>query len=51
MIADHDINVVFVADTLKGRFPSVYGGLKTILEHHGIQLRVILGTKDIWCKD
>ena len=51
MIADHETNVVFVADTLKGRFPSVYGGLKSILEHYGIPLRIIPGTKDIWCRD
>ena len=51
MITDQETNVVFVADTLKGKFPSVYGGLKSILEHHGIPLRIIPGTKDIWCRD
>lgn len=32
MIADGETNAVFVADTLERRFPSVYGGLKMILE-------------------
>ena len=49
MIADHETNVVHVADTLERRFPSVYGGLKTILEQHGVPLRTIPGTRDVWC--
>ena len=51
MISDHETNVVFVADTLERRFPAVYGCLKTILETHGIPLRVIPGTRDVWCRD
>jgi agmatine deiminase len=51
MIADHETNVVYVADTLERRFPSVYGGLRTILERHSIPLRTIPGTRDIWCRD
>jgi len=51
MIADHETNVVYVADTLERRFPSVFGGLKAILEQHGIPLRTISGTRDIWCRD
>jgi agmatine deiminase len=51
MIADNETNVVYVADTLEPRFPAVFRGLKTILESHGIPLRVIPGTLDIWCRD
>ncbi len=51
MIADHDTNVVFVADSLEGRFPDLFRGLKSILTDHGIPLRIIPGTRDIWCRD
>ncbi len=51
MIADHEANVVYVADTLERRFPSVHVGLKTILERHGTPLQIIPGTRDIWCRD
>ena len=51
MIADRDTNVVFVADTLELRFPDVYHGLKSILAEHGISLRKVQGTRDIWCRD
>lgn len=51
MIVDHEANVVYVADTLERKFSDVHSGLRTILERHGIPLRVIPGTKDIWCRD
>ena len=51
MIADHETNVVYVADTLERRFPSVHAGVKPILDEHGIPLRIIPGTRDIWCRD
>ena len=51
MIADHETNVVYVADTLEGRFPSIHAGLKAILKEHGIPLRIIPGTRDVWCRD
>lgn len=51
MIADRETNVVYVADTLERRFPSVHCGLKSILEQRGIPLRTIPGTRDIWCRD
>lgn len=51
MIADHETNVVYVADVLERRFPSVHGGLKSILDRHGIPLRTIPGTRDVWCRD
>jgi hypothetical protein len=51
MIADHETNVVYVADTLERRFPTVHDGLKLILEQYGIPFRIIPGTRDIWCRD
>jgi agmatine deiminase len=51
MIADSDTNVVFVADTLVGRFPELYAGLRAILTEHCIPLRTIQGTRDVWCRD
>jgi agmatine deiminase len=51
MIADSDTNAVFVADTLESRFPEVHRGLKSILAEHGIPLRTIPVTRDIWCRD
>ncbi len=51
MIADHETNVVFVADTLKRRFPGVYQGLALILCEHDIPLRMIPGTRQIWVCD
>jgi agmatine deiminase len=51
MIADHESNVVFVADTLEREFPAVYSGLKDILGGHDIPLLTIAGTRSIWCRD
>lgn len=51
MIADHETNVVFVADTLEPRFPEVFQGLREILADHGVPFGVIPGTRDIWCRD
>ena len=51
MIADSECNVVFVADSLEGRFPGVYRGLASILAEHAIPLRTIPGTRDVWCRD
>ena len=51
MIADRDNNIVYVSDLLEGRFPALVDGLRRILAEHGIPLRVVRGTKDIWCRD
>jgi len=51
MIADSDTNVVFVADTLERRFPAIYRGLASILGDHGVPLRTIGGTLDVWCRE
>lgn len=51
MIADHQTNTVFVADTLEPQFPEVFHGLKAILDRHGIPLGIIPGTRSVWCRD
>ena len=51
MIADHETNIVFVADTLEREFPAVSSGLKDIFGRHDIPLRTIPGTRSIWCRD
>jgi hypothetical protein len=45
MIADHETNVVLVADTLERQFPTVYSGVGDILGRHGIPLRTIPRTQ------
>ena len=51
MIADHETNVVYVADTLERKYPDVHRRLASILREHAIPLRVIPGTVDVWCRD
>jgi agmatine/peptidylarginine deiminase len=51
VITDSETNAVFVADTLRPRFPRLYRGLNAILSAHGIPLREISGTRDVWCRD
>ena len=41
MIADHETNVVYVADTLERKYPDVHRRLALILRKHAIPLRVI----------
>ena len=51
MIADHETNVVYVADTLERKYPGVHRQLASILREHAIPMRVIPGTVDVWCRD
>jgi agmatine/peptidylarginine deiminase len=51
MICDAQADTVFIADGLKDKFPAMADGLRRILEGHGIAVREIRGTKDIWCRD
>jgi agmatine deiminase len=51
MMGDARVDTVFIADGLDRRFPAVADGLRRVLADHGIPLRTIGGTKDIWCRD
>jgi agmatine deiminase len=48
---DQESNVVYISDRLEGRFPALADGLRQILAGRGGTLRVIGGTRDIWCRD
>ncbi len=51
MICDSEANAVFVSDRLGPRYPKLVNELHNVLADHGIPLRIIRGTKDIWCRD
>jgi len=51
MITDAETNVVYVSDLLESRYPELVGRLRGILSEHGIPLKVIRGTADIWVRD
>jgi agmatine deiminase len=51
MIPDRQHNLVFLADVLKERHPSVFASLQKILLSHGIEVRVLTTVKDIWARD
>jgi agmatine deiminase len=51
MISDSESNMVFISDQLETRFPTLVNRLQAILTAHQIALRLIRGTKDIWCRD
>jgi agmatine deiminase len=48
MIADHQTDTVFVSALLTAKHPQIESDLRAAL---GNRLRVIGGTKDIWCRD
>ena len=48
MIPDNATNIVFISDLLPRRYPAVVDALRAAL---GRKLRLIPGTKDIWCRD
>jgi agmatine deiminase len=43
--------VVYMSELLEERFLECYNRLTSILEKHGVEYRLLKGTKDIWCKD
>ena len=51
MITDREANCVWVADLLATRHPELFVGLQRILDKHGIPLRQLPHTKDIWAVD
>jgi agmatine deiminase len=48
VICDERTNLVYVSDLLPKRFPDVHRQLHSVLKD---QLRLIPGTRDIWCRD
>lgn len=51
MIPDWDTNTVWIADQLPLRYPLLVRRLRAILRKHGIPLRVMNQTRDVWIKD
>ncbi len=51
MIADRDANLVYVSGHLPTRHPQLFAELSVILKRHGVLLRILSGTRDIWAKD
>mgnify|MGYP002479969059 CR=1 FL=1 len=51
MLADKDTNIVYVADTRRTLRTDVYNRLTKLMSDIGIDVRLLNGTKDIWCRD
>ena len=51
MLTDRQADVVYISDLLEGRFPNLVDGLRRVLADHEVLLRIIRGTRDIWCRD
>jgi agmatine deiminase len=51
MISDREADIVYVSDLLEPRYPPLVDRLRAVLAEHGIPLRIIEGTKDLWCRD
>lgn len=43
--------VVYLSELLEEHFPKCFNRLTYILKKHGVEYRLLKGTKDIWCKD
>lgn len=43
--------VVYLSGLLEEHFPKCFNRLTYILKKHGVEYRLLKGTKDIWCKD
>ncbi len=51
MISDAETNIVYISDRLEPKYRVLVDRLRGILGDHGIPLKIIRGTKDIWCRD
>ena len=51
MIADWEVNGVFLADMLKVRHPDLFTQLLSILTSHGVEVRLLENVRDIWARD
>ncbi|MCH3970953.1 MAG: hypothetical protein LKE47_11415 [Prevotella sp.] len=51
MLVDKDTNLTYIADTLRTLRTDVYNRLTKLMSDIGIEVRLLYGTKDIWCRD
>lgn len=42
---------VYLSELFEERFPDCFNRLTSILKKHGVNYRLLKGTKDIWCRD
>ena len=43
--------IVYLSEQLEEHFPECFNRLTSILKKHGVDYRLLKGTKDIWCRD
>ena len=51
MLTDLEVDLVYVSDRLRPAFPALSDRLGNALGDHGIALKELGGTKDVWCRD
>jgi agmatine deiminase len=51
MIADWELNCVYLAAMLQDRFPEVFRGIKQTLVSHGVVVRLLTNVRDYWARD
>ena len=51
MLAYKDTNLVYIADSIRTKRPDVYNRLTKLFSDIGVEVRLLHGTKDIWCRD
>lgn len=51
MIPDWEANGVFLAGMLKVRHPDLFTQLHSVLNSHGVEVRLLTSVKDIWARD
>ena len=51
MIADHQTNFLYLADTLPTKYPDFYKRFETVLRKYDIRFDLLPGTKDVWAVD
>lgn len=51
MLTDRQSDTVYISDRLEPAHPALVDRLRGILADHGVGLRIIRGTRDIWCRD
>lgn len=51
MVNEEYNNMVYFSSLLPERCPKTFKGLKDILTRYGVEIGLIEGTKDIWCRD
>jgi agmatine deiminase len=51
MIADWEVNGVFLADMLKVRHLDLFTQLHSVLTSHGVEVRLLDNVRDVWTRD